>query len=70
MVLMLQFASKCTIVRFLYQYIFQKRKEKTGKKEKRKPFFTGGARRFVKVFDILFDSIIYIYAYQKKWQNP
>lgn len=31
---------------------------------------TGGARRFVKVFDILFDTIKNKHDYQKKWQNP
>ena len=49
---------------------FSKEKRKNRKKRKKKAFLTGGARRFVKVFDILFDSLKYKYDYQKKWQNP
>jgi hypothetical protein len=42
MVLMLCFVANCTFISSFYKFIFQKRKEKTGKKEKRKLFGQAG----------------------------
>jgi len=56
MVLLLCFASECTYRTPFYQYI-SKREKKKQKKRKKKASLTGGARRFVKVFDILFDAL-------------